>query len=66
VLQGDGGRGGDGGQPSGETPAAASDPNGALTLPEAIDKQLGLKLEKEKRPVSVLVIDRVEQKPADN
>jgi uncharacterized protein (TIGR03435 family) len=42
------------------------DPNGALTLPEAIDKQLGLKLEKGKRPVSVLVIDHVEQKPTDN
>ena len=65
VFRNGGDRGGDGGQPSGET-AAASDPNGALTLPEAIDKQLGLKLEKERRPVSVLVIDHVEQKPTDN
>jgi uncharacterized protein (TIGR03435 family) len=45
---------------------AASDPNGAISLPEAIDKQLGLKLEMQKRPVSVLVIDQVEQRPVDN
>ena len=44
----------------------ASDPNGALTLFEAIDKQLGLKLETKKRPVPVLVIDHMEQKPIDN
>jgi uncharacterized protein (TIGR03435 family) len=29
-------------------------------------KQLGLKLEKTKRPVPVLVIDHVEEKPTDN
>jgi len=73
MFQGGGGRGGDrggdGGQPSGAAPAAsgaipvASEPNGALTLLEAIDKQLGLKLEMKKRPVSVLVIDHIEQKP---
>lgn len=45
---------------------SAADPNGAVSLPEAIDKQLGLKLELQKRPVSVLVIDRIEQKPTDN
>jgi len=52
-------------QPSGG-PAEASDPSGAITLFEAIEKQLGLKLEKQKRPTSVLVIDHVEQKPTDN
>jgi uncharacterized protein (TIGR03435 family) len=46
--------------------AEASDPSGAVTLFEAIEKQLGLKLEKQKRPASVLVIDHVEQKPTDN
>jgi uncharacterized protein (TIGR03435 family) len=46
--------------------SGASDPNGALSLPEAISKQLGLKLELEKRPTSVLVIDHVEQKPTEN
>ena len=45
---------------------AAADPHGAISLPEAIDKQLGLKLELQKRPVSVLVIDHIEQKPTDN
>ena len=51
---------------NGEGPGAdASDPNGALSLLDALPKQLGLKLELQKRPVEVLVIDRVE-KPADN
>jgi uncharacterized protein (TIGR03435 family) len=61
------GRGGPGGPPPAAAGIAeASDPNGALSLPEAMEKQLGLKLELQKRPVSVLVIDHVEQKPADN
>ena len=46
--------------------AMASDPSGALSLPEAVNKQLGLKLEKQMRPVPVLVIDHVEEKPTDN
>jgi uncharacterized protein (TIGR03435 family) len=50
----------------GDPSAAASDPNGAITLFEAIEKQLGLKLQAEKRPVPVLVIDHVEQKPTEN
>jgi uncharacterized protein (TIGR03435 family) len=58
-----GGRGGD--APSAET-NAAPDPNGALSLPDAIAKQLGLKLEQTKRPVKVLVIDHVEAKPTEN
>ncbi len=45
--------------------ASASDPNGTVSLAEAIDRQLGLKLELKKRPAEVLVIDRVE-KPLDN
>jgi uncharacterized protein (TIGR03435 family) len=43
-----------------------STPNGAVSLFEAVNKQLGLKLEKEKRPVSVLVIDHIEEKPTEN
>jgi uncharacterized protein (TIGR03435 family) len=54
-------RGSDGGPPSG-----ASDPNGGLSLPDALLKQLGLKLEPVKRPVPVLVIDHVEQKPIEH
>jgi len=44
----------------------AADPNGALSLPDAVSKQLGLKLELEKRPVPVLVIDHVERQPTEN
>jgi len=44
----------------------ASDPNGSLSLPEAMQKQLGLKLEMGKRPLPVLVIDHAEDKPLEN
>jgi uncharacterized protein (TIGR03435 family) len=61
--RGGGGRGGDAPvAPSAE----ASEPTGGLTLPEAIEKQLGLKLVLQKRTVPVLVIDRVEQRPTEN
>jgi uncharacterized protein (TIGR03435 family) len=46
--------------------AATSDPNGGLSLPDAIARQLGVKLVKEKRPSPVLVIDHIEEKPTDN
>jgi len=38
----------------------------AVTLPDAIDKQLGLKLEEQKVPTSVIVVDQVNEKPSDN
>jgi uncharacterized protein (TIGR03435 family) len=44
----------------------APDANGAISLQDAISKQLGLKLERRQRPVPVLVIDHIEEKPADN
>ena len=46
--------------------AAAADPTGGLSLFDAIEKQMGLKLEKQKRPVPMLVIDHIEEKPTDN
>jgi uncharacterized protein (TIGR03435 family) len=52
-------------QGPGQTGGAA-DPNGSLSLPDAVSKQLGLKLDLEKRPAPVLVIDHVEQKPTEN
>jgi uncharacterized protein (TIGR03435 family) len=63
---GGGGRGGEVSGPAVSGAVEASDPSGAVTLFDAIEKQLGLKLEKQKRPASVLVIDHVEQKPTDN
>ena len=58
------GRGGDAGVPGGEP--LASDPGGGYTVVEAIEKQLGLKLQSQKRPMPVFVIDHIEQKPTDN
>jgi len=47
-------------------PVTATDPDGGFTLFEAVDKQLGLKLEMQKRPVPVFVIDHLDEKPTDN
>jgi uncharacterized protein (TIGR03435 family) len=70
AAAGPGGPAGPGAGPAGpaggDAGAVASDPTGAVTLFEAIEKQLGLKLEATKRPVPVLVIDHAEQKPTDN
>jgi uncharacterized protein (TIGR03435 family) len=57
-------RGREPGLPAPGTPVA-EDPNGALTIVEALSK-LGLKLEPQKHPMPVLVIDHVELKPTDN
>src|SRR5580692_4807235 len=43
-----------------------SDPNGALSVFDAVNKQLGLKLEKTKRSYPVLVIDHIEETPTEN
>jgi uncharacterized protein (TIGR03435 family) len=63
-----GGRGGDAPPPPGAAGAAgvASDPGGGMTLMDAMDKQIGIKMITTKRPVQVLVIDHIEQKPTDN
>ena len=41
------------------------DPDG-LTIFEAVEDQLGLKIEKRKGPVQILVVDHVEKKPTEN
>jgi uncharacterized protein (TIGR03435 family) len=46
--------------------ASGSDPNGALSVFDAVYRQLGLKLEKTKRPYPVLVIDHIEETPTEN
>src|ERR1019366_8921746 len=53
-------------QQPGEGAANASDPSGGISLPDAMNKQLGIKMELKKRPMQVLVIDHVEEKPTDN
>lgn len=67
ALQASGPRGGGDGAAaaSGGIPEA-SEPNNAISLFDAISKQLGLKLETVKRPMPVLVIDRIERKATEN
>jgi uncharacterized protein (TIGR03435 family) len=44
----------------------ASDPTGVMTIEEAVDRQMGLKLRTRQRPGRVLVIDYVEETPTPN
>ena len=60
------GGGGGGGAPAPDVVPEAADPAGALTIFEALEKQVGLKLEKQKRPMRVFVIDHMEQNPTEN
>jgi uncharacterized protein (TIGR03435 family) len=46
--------------------ADVSVPDGGITLFDALDKQLGLKLEKRDIPAPVVILDHIEQKPAEN
>lgn len=66
LVQGTGPRMGPPPPPSADGEAAASDPNGAVSFFDAIRKQLGLKVVKEKRPEPVLVIDSIDQQPTEN
>jgi uncharacterized protein (TIGR03435 family) len=56
-------------------PAAAPSAAGAPTMPadpsglsvfEALDRQLGLKLDEAKKPMQVLIIDKANQLPTEN
>jgi uncharacterized protein (TIGR03435 family) len=38
---------------------------GGLTIPAALEKQLGVRLEQRKEPISVLIIDHIER-PSEN
>jgi uncharacterized protein (TIGR03435 family) len=49
-----------------QDPGAPADPSGAVSLFDALSKQLGLKLELQKRPLPVLVIDHIEEMPTEN
>ena len=43
-----------------------SDPNGAVSVFDAVNRQLGLKLEKTRRSYPVLVIDQLSETPTEN
>ena len=47
-------------------PTATSDVAAGATVFDALDKQLGLKLEERKQPMPVMVIDHIERIPTDN
>jgi uncharacterized protein (TIGR03435 family) len=64
LLGGGRGRGGDGGPAAGG--GDVLDPSGGLSAFDAVNRQLGLKLEMRKRPMKVLVIDSILEKPTDN
>jgi uncharacterized protein (TIGR03435 family) len=52
---------------SGTEGPGASDPAGVVVLlPDAVARQLGLKLELERRPVPSLVVDHIDEKPTEN
>lgn len=59
-------KGGGMGAPPPADGAAAPEPIGAVSFFDAAYKQLGLKLEKQKRPSPVLVVDHIEEKPTEN
>ena len=48
------------------SPGSALDPNGAISIVEALDKQLGLKLAPQRHLMPVLAIDYVALNPTDN
>jgi uncharacterized protein (TIGR03435 family) len=61
--------GGGGGRSGGPAPARAEgviDPTGGISIFDAVEKQLGLKLEVHKQPEPVLVIDHIDEKPTEN
>jgi uncharacterized protein (TIGR03435 family) len=53
--------------PDARAAPAASEPIGIVSsLEEAVEQQLGLKLEVRRRPVPILVIDHIEEQPTEN
>ena len=54
------------GAPAARDAPGASVPIGGTTIFDALEKQLGLKLEMEKRSYPVFVVDHMEEKPTEN
>jgi uncharacterized protein (TIGR03435 family) len=44
----------------------ASDRGSGLTLYEAVDRQMGLKLATQKHPMQVVVVDSMQRTPTEN
>jgi uncharacterized protein (TIGR03435 family) len=58
---------GDGARDTGpSTPAAADPTDTGMTIFQAVEKQLGLKLTMQKRPMPVIVIDHIDRTPTEN
>jgi uncharacterized protein (TIGR03435 family) len=49
--------------PNSTAPAVAADPNGGISVFDAMEKELGLKLVKQKKSIPVIVVDHVSEKP---
>jgi uncharacterized protein (TIGR03435 family) len=49
--------------PNSTAPSVAADPNGGISVFDAVEKELGLKLVKQKKSVPVIVVDHVAEKP---
>jgi len=45
---------------------ASQQPTGAISIFDALERQLGLELEARKRLMPVVVVDHLEEKPTDN
>jgi uncharacterized protein (TIGR03435 family) len=52
-------------QSANQAPAATAADPGGITLFEAVEKELGLKLVKQKRSIPVIVVDHVSEKPIE-
>ena len=68
MLAASGSQGGQRGDAASSTgrDASSGDPVGGISLFAALEKQLGLKLEKYKRLEPVFIIDHIDEKPVDN
>jgi uncharacterized protein (TIGR03435 family) len=56
----------DSGGPTAGGDVVASEPDGTISIFEALEKQLGLKLESRKVMGPMLVIDHVDETPTEN
>jgi uncharacterized protein (TIGR03435 family) len=53
-------------EPKQPEPGAGADASTGLTIPMALQEQLGLKLENRKAPIEILIVDHAEKLPTEN